>query len=72
MTRLGYGQVLVKMAKMAKNAISTILSAKMVAKKVNILKFRVESIDHDYYYNKGHDHDHDHYNDHNLWISQPF
>ena len=34
-----------------KIAISAILSARMVGKKVNILKFSVESIDHD------HDHD---------------
>ena len=72
MTRLGYGQVMAKMAKMAKNAISTILSAKMVGKKVNILKFRVESIDHDYYHDKGHDYNHDHYNYHDLWVSHPF
>ena len=31
-----------------KIAISAILSARMVGKKVNILKFSVESIDHDH------------------------
>ena len=43
-------------------AISAILSAKTVGKKVNILKFSVESIDHDQGHDVGHDHDHDHEN----------
>ena len=41
-----------------KIAISAILSARMLGKKVNILKFSLESIDHD------HDHDHDHGHNH--------
>ena len=50
------------MAKMAKNAISAIISARMVGKKVYILKFSVESIDHDQGHDVGHDHDYDHEN----------
>ena len=45
------------MAKMAKNAISAIISARMVGKKVYILKFSVESIDHDHLHDVEHDHD---------------
>ena len=56
------------MAKMAKNAISANISAKMVGEKVDILKLSVESIGHDYYYDNGHDNDHDH--DHeNCYLS---
>ena len=43
-----------------KIAKSAILSAKMVGKKVIILKFSLESIDHDNYHDHDHDHDHDH------------
>ena len=45
-----------------KIAKSAILSAKMVGKKVNILKFSLESIDHDHNHDHDHDHDHDHEN----------
>ena len=34
----------------------------MVGKRVNILKYSVESIGNDYHHEKGHDHDHDHEN----------
>ena len=47
---------------MTQNTISAILSARMVGKKVNILKFSVESNDHDQGHDVGHDHDHDHEN----------
>ena len=48
--------------------ISAILSAKMVKEKVNILKFSVESINHDQGYDFFHDHDHDHDHVTNLTI----
>ena len=38
------------MAKKAKNAISAIISAKITGEKVYILKFSIESIDHDHFH----------------------
>ena len=45
-----------------KIAISAILSVRVVGKKVTILKFSVESIDHDQGHDVSDDHDHDHEN----------
>ena len=45
---------------MTQNGISAILSAGMVGKKVSILKFSVESSDHDI--------DHDHERSYNLFL----
>ena len=42
-------------AKMAKNTILAIISAKMTGEKVYVLKSSLESIDHDYFHDADHD-----------------